>query len=178
MGLTSFGGPIAHLSYFRLEFVERRRWLTDRSYSDLVALCQLLPGPAKQPGWGVAGLGPRRLAWPAGRLGRLIAWVRSRWRCTSSATRAAMRLECSMMTRICERGEIGQRRIPARKRILPDRRAAVGQKWILQSLLPEPTLQRQGGAPAVRPLSHQLRLAEIFDRLPGRALRAPASCSI
>ncbi|WP_427916740.1 chromate transporter [Stenotrophomonas maltophilia] len=161
------------MSYFRLEFVERRRWLTDRSYSDLVALCQLLPGPASS-----------RLgccwAWlaPAGRLGRLIAWVRSRWRCTSSATRAAMRLECSMMTWICERGETGQRRIPARKRILPDRRAAVGQKWMLQSLLPEPTLQRQGGAPAVRPLSHQLRLAEIFDRLPGRAFRAPASCSI
>ena len=46
LGLTSFGGPIAHLGYFRSEFVERRRWLDDRSYSDLVALCQFLPGPA------------------------------------------------------------------------------------------------------------------------------------
>lgn len=46
LGLTSFGGPIAHLSYFRGEFVIRRRWLSERSYADLVALCQFLPGPA------------------------------------------------------------------------------------------------------------------------------------
>lgn len=46
LGLTSFGGPVAHLGYFRTEFVERRRWLDDRSFSDLVSLCQFLPGPA------------------------------------------------------------------------------------------------------------------------------------
>lgn len=46
LGLTSFGGPIAHLGYFRDEFVNRRRWLSERSYADLVALCQFLPGPA------------------------------------------------------------------------------------------------------------------------------------
>ncbi|STV04228.1 Chromate transport protein ChrA [Klebsiella pneumoniae] len=46
LGLTSFGGPIAHLGYFRDEFVTRRQWLTERSYADLVALCQFLPGPA------------------------------------------------------------------------------------------------------------------------------------
>jgi chromate transporter len=46
LGLTSFGGPVAHLGYFRTEFVERRKWLDDRSYADLVALCQFLPGPA------------------------------------------------------------------------------------------------------------------------------------
>lgn len=46
LGLTSFGGPIAHLGYFRTEFVERRRWLDDAAYADLVALCQFLPGPA------------------------------------------------------------------------------------------------------------------------------------
>ncbi len=46
LGLTSFGGPIAHLGYFRNEFVQRRRWLDERSYVDLVALCQFLPGPA------------------------------------------------------------------------------------------------------------------------------------
>src|SRR3989344_2782384 len=46
LGLTSFGGPIAHLGYFRDEFVTRRRWLSERSYADLVALCQFLPGPA------------------------------------------------------------------------------------------------------------------------------------
>ncbi|TVP57276.1 MAG: chromate efflux transporter [Halomonadaceae bacterium] len=46
LGLTSFGGPIAHLGYFRTEFVERRRWLSEQAYADLVALCQFLPGPA------------------------------------------------------------------------------------------------------------------------------------
>ena len=46
LGLTSFGGPIAHLGYFRDEFVVRRRWISERSYADLVALCQFLPGPA------------------------------------------------------------------------------------------------------------------------------------
>jgi chromate transporter len=46
LGLTSFGGPIAHLGYFRDEFVTRRRWLSEQSYADLVALCQFMPGPA------------------------------------------------------------------------------------------------------------------------------------
>ena len=46
LGLTSFGGPIAHIGYFREEFVVRKRWLEDRVYADLVALCQFTPGPA------------------------------------------------------------------------------------------------------------------------------------
>jgi len=46
LGLTSFGGPVAHLGYFRSELVARRGWLTDAAYADLVALCQFLPGPA------------------------------------------------------------------------------------------------------------------------------------
>ncbi len=46
LGVTSFGGPIAHLGYFRAEFVERRKWLDEAAYSDIVALCQFLPGPA------------------------------------------------------------------------------------------------------------------------------------
>ena len=69
LGLTSFGGPIAHLGYFRSEFVERRQWLDDRSYSDLVALCQFLPGPASSQ-VGMA-LGLRRAGWP----GALAAWL-------------------------------------------------------------------------------------------------------
>src|SRR3954452_5765918 len=68
LGLTSFGGPVAHLGYFRAEFVERRRWLDERSYSDLVALCQFLPGPASRQ-VGMA-LGLRRGGW----LGALAAW--------------------------------------------------------------------------------------------------------
>ena len=45
LGCTCFGGPIAHLGYFRAEFVERRQWLSERAYVDLVALSQFLPGP-------------------------------------------------------------------------------------------------------------------------------------
>jgi chromate transporter len=46
LGLTSFGGPVAHLGYFRAEFVQRRRWLEEAAFADIVALCQFLPGPA------------------------------------------------------------------------------------------------------------------------------------
>jgi chromate transport protein ChrA len=45
LGLTSFGGPVAHIGYFHHEFVERRKWFDERTYADLVALCQFLPGP-------------------------------------------------------------------------------------------------------------------------------------
>ncbi len=69
LGLTSFGGPIAHLGYFREEFVVRRRWLDDRAYADLVALCQFLPGPASSQA-GIA-LGILRAGLPGG----LAAWA-------------------------------------------------------------------------------------------------------
>ncbi|MGL6434644.1 chromate efflux transporter [Aeromonas rivipollensis] len=69
LGLTSFGGPIAHLGYFRDEFVTRRQWLTERSYADLVALCQFLPGPASSQ-VGIA-IGLSR----SGYAGALAAWV-------------------------------------------------------------------------------------------------------
>lgn len=69
LGLTSFGGPVAHLGYFRTEFVERRKWLDDKSYSDLVALCQFLPGPASSQVGMVLGLG--RSGWS----GALAAWI-------------------------------------------------------------------------------------------------------
>jgi chromate transporter len=69
LGLTSFGGPIAHLGYFRREYVERRRWLDERAYADLVALCQLLPGPASSQ-LGIA-IGTRR----AGLAGGIAAWL-------------------------------------------------------------------------------------------------------
>ncbi|MBE0530904.1 MAG: chromate efflux transporter [Rhodospirillales bacterium] len=70
LGLTSFGGPIAHLGYFRDAFVVRRRWIDERAYADLVALCQFLPGPASsQVGIGVglarAGLPGAFAAWLA-----------------------------------------------------------------------------------------------------------------
>lgn len=69
LGLTSFGGPVAHLGYFRSEFVQRRRWLSEQAYADLVALCQFLPGPASsQVGF---ALGLMR----AGPWGAAAAWA-------------------------------------------------------------------------------------------------------
>jgi len=69
LGLTAFGGPIAHLGYFRQEFVARRRWLSEDQYAQLLALCQFLPGPASsQVGF---GLGLVRAGW----LGALAAFV-------------------------------------------------------------------------------------------------------
>ncbi len=54
LGFTSFGGPVAHLGYFHEEYVRRRKWMDERSYADLVALCQFLPGPASsQVGMGI-----------------------------------------------------------------------------------------------------------------------------
>src|SRR5262245_55810753 len=57
LGLTSFGGPIAHLGYFRREFVERRKWLSEQAFADLLALCQFLPGPASSQAGFAIGLG-------------------------------------------------------------------------------------------------------------------------
>lgn len=69
LGLTSFGGPIAHLGYFHDEYIRRRKWMDERSYADLVALCQFLPGPASsQVGIGIGVI-------RAGLLGGLTAWL-------------------------------------------------------------------------------------------------------
>ncbi|WP_295474504.1 chromate efflux transporter [uncultured Pseudomonas sp.] len=69
LGLTSFGGPAAHLGYFREAFVVRRQWLSERSYADLVALCQFLPGPASSQVGMALGLSR------GGYLGALAAWA-------------------------------------------------------------------------------------------------------
>ncbi len=69
LGLTSFGGPIAHIGYFRDEFVTRRKWITEQDYADLVALCQFLPGPASSQ-VGMA-LGMMRAHY----MGALVAWI-------------------------------------------------------------------------------------------------------
>jgi len=69
LGLTSFGGPVAHLGYFRGEFVARRRWLDEAAFADIVALCQFLPGPASsQVGLSIGIL-------RAGLPGALAAWL-------------------------------------------------------------------------------------------------------
>jgi chromate transporter len=69
LGCTSFGGPIAHLGYFRTEFVERRKWLDDAAFADLVAICQFTPGPASSK-VGIA-LGASRAGIP----GAVAAWL-------------------------------------------------------------------------------------------------------
>src|SRR5882757_3786155 len=69
LGCTSFGGPVAHLGYFRTEFVERRKWLDEATYSDIVALCQFLPGPASSQ-TGIT-LGILRAGLP----GAFAAWI-------------------------------------------------------------------------------------------------------
>src|SRR5579884_1085861 len=69
LGLSCFGGPIAHIGYFRDEFVIRRRWLDEQAYADLVGLCQFLPGPASsQVGFSIGLM-------RAGYLGALAAWT-------------------------------------------------------------------------------------------------------
>lgn len=80
LGLTSFGGPVAHLGYFRHEFVSRRKWMTERTYADLVALCQFLPGPASSQvgialGLSRAGYGGAFAAWLGFTLPSAIALI-------------------------------------------------------------------------------------------------------
>lgn len=80
LGLTSFGGPVAHLGYFRDEFVTRRKWLDERAYADLVGLCQFLPGPASsQVGMSIglarAGYPGAAAAWTAFTLPSAVALV-------------------------------------------------------------------------------------------------------
>lgn len=69
LGLTSFGGPIAHLSYFHDEYVKKKKWISDAAYADLVALCQFLPGPASSQVGMAIGLSR------AGISGAILAWV-------------------------------------------------------------------------------------------------------
>jgi chromate transporter len=69
LGLTSFGGPIAHLGYFHEEYVKRKKWIDEQSYADLVALCQFLPGPASSQVGIAIGIARARL------LGGVAAWL-------------------------------------------------------------------------------------------------------
>ncbi len=69
LGLTSFGGPIAHLSYFHDEYVKKKKWISEHAYADLVALCQFLPGPASSQVGMAIGLSR------AGILGAILSWI-------------------------------------------------------------------------------------------------------
>lgn len=69
LGLTSFGGPVAHLAYFKEEYIDRRKWLNEKLYADIIALCQFLPGPASSQ-VGIA-IGMMR----GGLLGGIVSWL-------------------------------------------------------------------------------------------------------
>ena len=73
LGLTSFGGPVAHIAYFKTEFVDRRRWFADAEYADIIALCQLMPGPASSQVGLAIGLSK------GGYRGMLAAWCGFTW---------------------------------------------------------------------------------------------------
>src|SRR5258708_39019724 len=70
LGLTSFGGPVAHLGYYRAAFVERRKWLDEHTYADIVALWQVLPGPTSSQGGLTVGV--IRTALPGALAGRIV----------------------------------------------------------------------------------------------------------
>jgi chromate transporter len=98
LGLTSFGGPVAHLGYFRNELVLRRKWIDEAGFADLVALCQFLPGPASSQvefslgvlrGGGVLG---GIAAWCGSRSPRPSRWSCSGWRQQPSMGRS--RTDC------------------------------------------------------------------------------------
>lgn len=100
LGLTSFGGPVAHLGYFRAEFVERRKWLGEQAYAELVALSQFLPGPASsQTGFGLglmrAGLPGALAAWIAFTLPSALLMLAFASAPARSATRRAARAFCT-----------------------------------------------------------------------------------
>ncbi|MFZ5987874.1 MAG: chromate efflux transporter, partial [Bacillota bacterium] len=69
LGFTSFGGPIAHLGFFKNEYVNKKKWIDDKTYADIIALCQFLPGPASsQVGMSIGMI-------RGGILGGIISWI-------------------------------------------------------------------------------------------------------
>ena len=86
LGVTCFGGPIAHIGYFHEEFVVRRRWLDEKTYVDLVALCQFLPGPASAKSASPSGCRARAIRARSPRGPALRCRRRSRWCCSAMAS--------------------------------------------------------------------------------------------
>ncbi len=110
LGFTSFGGPVAHLGYFRDEFVKRRRWFDEKSYADLVALCQFLPGPASSQ-IGIA-IGISQAVWG---MAKSLCPDRPRITLTVLATLVVIALPTSLgqIIAIVAGGIIGWRILPA-----------------------------------------------------------------
>ncbi|QHC70347.1 chromate efflux transporter [Rathayibacter sp. VKM Ac-2801] len=146
LGLTSFGGPIAHLGYFREEFVVRRGWLTDREYADLVALCQFLPGPASsQVGMAVglqrAGLPGLVAAWCGFTLPSAIALVLVAGLVAGAGDVASAGWLLGLQAAAA--AVVAQAVLGMARSLAPDRRRATiaGAAAVAVLLAPEPSLQ-------------------------------------
>lgn len=136
LGLTSFGGPIAHLGYFERAYVQRHRWLSSEEYSRLVALCQILPGPASSQVGFLIGL--HRAGW----LGALAAWAGFTLPsavfllvCAILAARAGPRIEAGLHgLKLMAVVVVAQAVWSMGKRLCPDR-ATTGIALVAASLL-------------------------------------------
>jgi len=93
LGLTAFGGPIAHIGYFREDFVSRRKWLSDTHFGEIVSLCQFLPGPTGSQVGFLVGL------IRGGPIGAILAWLA--FTLPSAIAMTALCLQCRQPQRSC-----------------------------------------------------------------------------
>ena len=146
LGLTSFGGPVAHLGFFRETFVARRKWLSDEAYADLVALCQFLPGPASsQVGMAIglqrAGIGGLLAAWFAFTMPSAIVLVAFAFGIASLGGDADMGWLYGLKAAAV--GVVAHAVLGMAKNLTPDaKRAAIaGAAMIIILLVPNPFVQ-------------------------------------
>lgn len=146
LGLTSFGGPVAHLGYFRDAFVARRKWLSDRDYADLVALCQFLPGPASsQVGMAIglqrAGIGGLVAAWLGFTMPSAIVLVAVAFGVASLGDAAGVGWLAGLKAAAV--AVVAQAVIAMAKSLTPDARRATiaGAAMIVLLLVPHPAVQ-------------------------------------
>jgi chromate transporter len=167
LGLTSFGGPVAHLGYFRAEFVTRRGWLSEHAYADLVALCQFLPGPASsQVGIGIGLL-------RAGVPGAFAAWTG--FTLPSAAAMVAFAYGAGLLDRLAGSGWLHGLKIAAvavvaqavwgmAQTLCPDRERRTLATLAAVVALIEPTAWGQIAAIAIGALAGTLLLEESVVR--------------
>jgi chromate transporter len=167
LGLTSFGGPVAHLGYFRAELVTRRGWLSEHAYADLVALCQFLPGPASsQVGIGIGLL-------RAGVPGAFAAWTG--FTLPSAAAMVAFAYGAGLLDRVAGSGWLHGLKIAAvavvaqavwgmAQTLCPDRKRRTLATLAAVVALIEPTFWGQIAAIAVGALAGTLLLEQNATR--------------
>lgn len=146
LGVTSFGGPVAHLGFFRESFVERRKWMSDGTYADLVALCQFLPGPASsQVGMAIglqrAGIGGLLAAWFAFTMPSAIVLVAFAFGIASLGDDASMGWLYGLKAAAV--AVVAQAVLGMAKNLTPDAKRATiaGAAMIIILLIPNPFVQ-------------------------------------